>query len=87
MLENVEMRFILTDNDGKLIGYYNELEDAEIDAKDMAESQGEGQEIHIYELLSAQKIGIPFLQNIYELKKSYPEVPETEEKADEEADK
>jgi hypothetical protein len=82
MLEEVEMRFILTDDEGKLLGCYSEYESAEIDAKDMVEGK-EDINFYIYELLSAQKIGEPYLQNIYELRKSYPESDEPESEDEE----
>ena len=80
------MRFILTDGDGKLLGCYSEIESAEMDAEDMAENKTEEAPVFVYELLSAQKIGEPYLQNIYELRKSYPETPESEEPQDEKSD-
>lgn len=83
MLEEIEMRFILTDAEGKLLGCYSELENAEVDAKDMVDAKGEGFNLHIYELMNALRIGEPYLQNLYELRKIYPEKPE-EEPAEEE---
>ncbi|UCH88637.1 MAG: hypothetical protein JSV49_10350 [Thermoplasmata archaeon] len=82
MLEEIEMRYILTDKDGKLYGCYSEYEHAELDAKDLAEGKDGEDSLYIYELLTAQKIGEPYLQNIYELRKSFPEVAESEEKSD-----
>ena len=86
MLEEVEMRFILTDNEGKLLGCYSEMESAEMDAKDMAENKSEDNPVIIYELISSQKIGDPYLQNIYELRKTFPEKPETEEAKEEKSE-
>jgi hypothetical protein len=79
MLEDIEMRFILTDTEGHLLGCYSELDSAEMDAKDLVESKGEDHSILIYELLTAQKIGEPYLQKIYELRKSIPEAEQEEE--------
>jgi hypothetical protein len=87
MLEEVEMQFILADQSGKLIGCYSALEDAEMDAKDMAEGKADDWSIHIYELLTSQKIGEPYLQNIYELRKSFPEPEEPEEPESESEEK
>jgi hypothetical protein len=85
MLEEVEMKFILTDADGKLLGCYTEIESAEMDAKDMVDGKDEGYTLSIYELINAQKLGDPILQNTYELRKSLPE-PEPEEDSAEEAE-
>lgn len=74
MLEEIEMRFILTDVDGKLIGCYSEFENAELDAKDMVEGENKEKKYHIYEIMTAQTIGVPYLMNIYELRKSIPEI-------------
>jgi len=82
MIEEIEMRYILTDTEGKLLGCYSELESAEMDAKDLVESKGEDYNLNIYELLSAVKIGEPYLQNTYELKKSFPEPKPEEESKD-----
>jgi hypothetical protein len=80
MLEEVEMRYILTDADGKLLGCYTEIDSAELDARDMVEGRGEDYSLNIYELINAQKLGDPILQNTYELRKSFPE-PEPEAEA------
>jgi hypothetical protein len=79
MLEEIEMRFILTDADGKLLGCYAELENAEMDAKDMVGERDTEFILNIYELMNGIKIGEPYLQNTYELRKSFPEAEEEEQ--------
>jgi hypothetical protein len=83
MLEELEMRFILTDIDGKVLGCYSELESAEMDAKDTVETKGSETKLNIYELITSQKIGEPYLQNIYELRMSLPEAEKSEETTEE----
>jgi hypothetical protein len=87
MLEEIENRFILTDAEGRLLGCYSEIDSAEMDAKDLVENKDEDYNIFIYELLTAQKIGEPYLQKIYEKRKTIPEAEEEEKKEDEEEEK
>ena len=86
MLEEVEMRFILTDADGKLLGCYSEIDSAEMDAKDMVEGKGDDYALSIYEIINMQKLGDPILQNTYELRKSLPEPEEEEAEAESEGE-
>ena len=86
MLEEVEMRFILTDADGKLLGCYSEIASAEMDAKDMVDGKGDDYALSIYEIINMQKLGDPILQNTYELRKSLPEPEEDDAESEAEAE-
>lgn len=78
------MKFILTDSEGKLLGCYSELESAEMDAKDLVSGKSEDFKVSVYELINAQKLGEPILQNTYELRKNFPE-PDEEKVEEKEA--
>ena len=86
MLEPIEMKFIITTEEGKMIAGYSDYESAELDAKDLSSSEEQkDKKFHIYELTNATKLGETILQKTYELKITLPLPPEEtpEEKSDE----
>jgi hypothetical protein len=76
MLESKEMKYIITNDSGKMIAGYNNLKHAEIDAEDICNSN-KNKKFHIYELSNSNTITDTVLQKTYELKTTYP-LPEPE---------
>lgn len=76
MLENKEMKFIITNDAGKMIAGYGALKHAEIDAEDICKTN-KNKKFHIYELSTSNSITDSVLQKTFQLKTTYP-LPEPE---------
>ena len=76
MLENKELKYIITTDDGKMIAGYNLLKHAETDVEDLC-SEKKNEKFHIYELSNSHPVTDSVLQKTYELKTTYP-LPEPE---------
>lgn len=86
MLEPIEMKFVITTEDGIMIAGYNEYDSAELDAKDLSASD-EAKKYCIYEVTNSVKLGETILQKTYELKLTLPLPPEEKEEPKEEEPK
>ena len=84
MLENKELKYILTTNDGKMIAGYSGIKDAEVDAEDLCKDK-KNKKYHIYELMNSLSLAETVLQKTYSLKKTYP-LPEPEPEKEPEKD-
>lgn len=82
MLEPIEMKFVITTEDGIMIAGYSEYESAELDAKDLSASD-EAKKYCIYEVTNSVKLGETILQKTYELKLTLPLPPEEKEEKEE----
>ena len=86
MLEPIEMKFVITTEDGKMIAGYNEYKSAELDAKDLSVSD-ESKKYCIFEITNSVKLGETILQKTYELKLTLPLPPEEKEEEPKEESK
>ena len=88
MLENKELKYILTNESGKMIAGYSNLKDAETDADDICKSK-KNKKFNVYLLKNSIDITDTVIQKTFELHTSYP-LPEPEpepEKEDEKKEK
>ncbi len=79
MLEPIEMKFVITTEDGKMIAGYSDYESAELDAKDLSSGEKD-KKYNIYELTNSINLGESILQKTYELKLALPLPPEESNK-------
>ncbi len=77
MLENKELKYILTTDDGKMIAGYTSIDDAQVDAEDICKDK-KAKKYHIYELTNSLSLAETVLQKTYALKTTYP-LPEPKE--------
>lgn len=85
MLENKELKYIITTEDGKMIAGYNLLKHAETDVADLCGDK-KNKKFHIYELSNSHTVTDSVLQKTYQLKTTYP-LPEPEPEPEPEKEK